>query len=1301
MHGLTNGSTKPAREGGWVRRLTGYVMRHRRDVAIAFAAAVLGSACQAAVPLVERQIVDAVILRHAAPLWPWLLGLVALAGATFGFAYLRRYRGGRVALSVQYDLRNDMQAHLQGMDFAHLDRLPTGQLVARANSDATVVQGLLSFLPIMSGNVLLLVASLVVMLYLSPLLAVVSLVMAPALLVVSYQLRRSVFPASWDAQQREGDLVQIVDEDVNGVRVVKAFGQERRELARVADAAAVLYGSQMRAVRLQARYQPLLQAIPSLGQVAVLALGGWLALHHGLTLGTFLAFSTYVAQLMSPARQLAGLLSVGQQARASVERIMALLDLRPSVVDAPAAVALPRLDGRITFRDVSFAYTDPGAGAASVADDPPASVLNGFDLDIAPGERVALVGPSGSGKSTVTMLVSRFYDPDRGAVLVDGHDVKTVTLSSLRRQVGVVFEESFLFSLSIRANIAYARPEATDDEVHAAARVAEAEGFITDLPQGYDTVVGERGLTLSGGQRQRIALARAVLSDPRILILDDATSAVDAVTEEAINRTLRQVMHGRTTLLVAHRRSTLHLADRVVVMDGGRVVAQGTHDSLLETNALYRSLLTGLAEEDGRLVDQPADRRSGGTSAAAWGTAVSAPGRRFAARANGAASIGGGLGRGGGGGGGWRNGLAPTPDLIERVGGLRPVRDAADVDLDVEATPDPGFSLPRLLRGFRRPLLLGLVFVVIDALAALAGPVLVKTGIDNGVSAGSSAVLFAAAGAYLVITLVDLIDEAAETFVTGRTAQRVMLSLRIRIWAQLQRLSLDYYERELAGRTMTRMTTDVDQFESLIQNGLLSALVSFVTFLGVGVALLVVNLELGLYTLAIVIPLAVATVVFRRRAARLYDDARDRVAIANADFQESLSGVRESQAYGQEAAAVSRFRGLGGDYLASRVAAQRLVATYFPFVQFLSAGADAIVLGVGAVLIGNGSLTSGALIAFILYVDLFFSPIQALSQVFDSWQQTRVSVGRISELMRMDTLTPAAAEPVDPGRVRGQVTFADVHFRYPSAPPRSDRDASARRGPADPRLLPGSSAFVRPPEALRGVDLDVAAGETVALVGETGAGKSTVVKLIARFYDPDSGSVHIDGRDLRRLDLPAFRSRLGYVPQEAFLFTGSVRDNIAYGRHDATDAEVEAAARAVGAHDLIAGLSGGYHHEISERGRSLSSGQRQLIALARAELVNPAILLLDEATSNLDLATETRVADAMQRLSRGRTTIVIAHRLQTARAADRIVVLDRGRVLETGSHDDLIARAGRYAKMWAAFDRRGEDDADNVTPVAS
>jgi ATP-binding cassette subfamily B protein len=1269
------------------------MMLHRQDLILAVTAAVLGSVCLTIIPLVERQIVDGVVVSRNSSLWPWLVLLVALALGSFGLLYIRRYRGGRVALSVQYDLRNAMQAHLQVMDFDNLDRMPTGQLVARANSDSTLVQGLLSFFPIMSGNILLMLFSLGVMVYLSPLLAVVSVIIAPTLLLVSYRMRRKIFPATWDGQQREGDVIQIVDEDVNGVRIVKAFGQEQRELQRVTDAAQTLYGSQMRAVRLQARYQPLLEAIPTVGQVAILAFGGWLALHHEITLGTFLAFSTYIVQLVSPARQLAGVLTIGQQARAGIERIFQLLDLEPAIRDAPDATAMPELKGEISFSDVHFAY---GSGVP---------VLEGFDLQIAAGERVAIVGPSGSGKSTVAMLVPRLYEPDQGSVLVDGCDIRGVTLHSLRRQIGVVFEESFLFSDTVRSNIAYGRPDGTDEGIEAAARVAQAHEFIMELPRGYDTVVGERGLTLSGGQRQRIALARAILSDPRILILDDATSAIDATIEERIYEGLRGVLADRTTLLIAHRQSTLRLADRIVVLIGGRVVEQGPHEELWERSAVYRTLLSGIEEDPvqkaGDRIEELAELSSstgGGTTSLAWAPVEAGrDGGQPVVRTIGPPSIGPGLG--GGGGGGWRRNLAPTPELLARVAALPPIRDIADVDLARESRHDRSFNLPRLLGAFRRPLLFGLALVILDALASLAGPILIKTGIDNGVAKGSTAVLFLASAIFLLITLVDLIDQVGETFVTGRTAERIMLSLRIRIWAQLQRLSLDYYEREMAGRIMTRMTTDVDQFESLIENGLLSALVSAVTFVGVGCALVVINVELGLCTLSVVIPLAVATVFFRRKAARLYDLSRERIAIVNADFQESLSGVRVSQAFVHQAETIARFHRLGRDYLESRVAAQRLVAIYFPFVQFLSGGADAIVLGVGAGLIASGHLTSGALIAFILYIDLFFSPIQQLSQVFDSWQQTRVSVGRIADLMQLEPLTPAAEHPVMPARLRGEITLDHVRFAYPSftpGPGLSGGPRIERRGPKDPRSLRVAEAETfRPPEALRGIDLHIEAGETVALVGQTGAGKSTVMKLLARFYDPDQGAVRVDGHDLRTLDLLGFRRQLGYVPQEAFLFTGTIRDNIAYGRPEASNDEVEAAARAVGAHEFIAELPGGYLHELLERGRSLSSGQRQLIALARAELVDPVILLLDEATSNLDLATEAHVAQAMQQVSRNRTTIIIAHRLQTAQVANRVIVLHQGQIVEVGSHDELRALGGRYASMWDAFElsTRGADGA--------
>ncbi|MDQ6613280.1 MAG: ABC transporter ATP-binding protein/permease, partial [Actinomycetota bacterium] len=650
-----------------------------------------------------------------------------------------------------------------------------------------------------------------------------------------------------------------------------------------------------------------------------------------------------------------------------------------------------------------------------------------------------------------------------------------------------------------------------------------------------------------------------------------------------------------------------------------------------------------------------------------------APGRSVAAGSVVGAPPGIGLRGADGGHAAWMAGLAPTPELLAKVDALRVAHDNPRVDVARESRHDPGFSLGRFIRPYRRGLLAGLILVILDALATLAGPVFIRQAIDHGVVARATSDLVIAAGAFFVVTAADLADSMAQTFITGRTSERMLFALRVRIFAQLQRLSIDFYDREMAGRIMTRMTTDVDALSDLLENGLITAIVNLFTFLGVAVVMITLNTELALALLAVVVPLVVATVVFRRLSARAYRTARDRIAVVNANLQESLAGVRESQAFVREQRNEDDFRQVAGRYLDARIQAQRLVALYFPFVEFLSEIAVAVVLGVGSVLVGNGSLTAGGLIAFVLFADLLFSPIQQLSQVFDAYQQARASMETINELMQVETLTPEPENPFPVGTLAGDIRLVDVHFAYPG--------------------VPGGA------QALSGVDLVIRPKETVALVGETGAGKSTVMKLVARFYDPSAGTVLIDGHDLRQLGLGAFRRQLGYVPQEAFLFSGTIRDNIAYGRSDARDAEVEAAARAVGAHEFIAGLPGGYRHVVTERGRSLSAGQRQLIALARAQLVDPAILLLDEATSNLDLGTEARVSRAMGIVAQGRTTILIAHRLQTARTAGRIIVLDQGRVVEDGTHRQLLALQGRYAAMWQSFALGDEDQGETAAVV--
>ncbi len=567
-------------------------------------------------------------------------------------------------------------------------------------------------------------------------------------------------------------------------------------------------------------------------------------------------------------------------------------------------------------------------------------------------------------------------------------------------------------------------------------------------------------------------------------------------------------------------------------------------------------------------------------------------------------------------------------------------------------------TLVRLTRPYKTRTVLSVVAMLLATATALAPPFLGKYALDYAIGENDLTRLWWIVGAFLVAGLLNWGTSYAQTYLTGWVGERILADLRNRLFDHLQRLSLGFYERNRAGVIISRLTNDVEAIDQLVTDGVTSLVQNTLTLLGTAILLFILDWRLALATLGVIPFMSVATFIFRTRSARAYAAVRERLGLVTATLAEDIAGMRIVQAFTRERTNVRNFREVSERYRESNMQTVVLNGLYFPFVDLLSSVALAVVLGYGGHLYFQGDVTLGTLFAFMLYVQNFFDPVQQLSQLYGTFLSATAALDKIVDVLDQEPEVVDRPGAISLPSVDGRVAFEGVRFGYGDGP-----------------------------EVLHGLELDVPPGTTVALVGHTGAGKSTIAKLLARFYDPREGRITLDGHDLRDVTQASLRRQLGIVPQEGFLFAGTVTENIAFGRPDASSDEVVRAAKTIGAHDFILRLEDGYETQLQERGSRLSLGQRQLVALARALLADPRLLILDEATSSVDIGTERKIEQALRRLLAGRTAFVIAHRLSTIRDADLIVVLEHGRVVEQGNHDELLRERGLYTSLygdWAA-----------------
>ena len=1000
---------------------------------------------------------------------------------------------------------------------------------------------------------------------------------------------------------RQGALKSFGSEFLDGVQglpTLKAFGQSRTYGRRLAERARELCETSLKVISIGVMTRGITDCGVAIGAAAALSLAAWRVSHGLMSIQALLIVLMAGTEIFRPLRDLRMVLHQGILGQSAAAGINALFAAQPLVPVAQSPSATPgeereRLAPTIALEDVHFSYPG-GRGAAH----------DGLSFAVAAGQKIGIVGPSGSGKSSIARLLLRLFDPQEGRVLIGDRDLKTLDPEAVRALIAVVHQDTYLFHGTIEENLRLGKPDATLAEIEQAARDANAHEYISLLPQGYRTMIGERGVLLSGGQRQRLAIARALLRDAPILILDEALSSVDAENEAVIQQAIDRLSAGRTTLILAHRLSSVIGADRILVLEKGRVAEEGRHAELIRRDGPYRRLMGAQAEEredDAVLVEEGGEPGAAAERAQLETAAESAP----AELASAAAAV------------GWPATLGTLVAII------KPWRRRFAVVIS---------------SGIARVA----AFIGVGILSALA-----VAAVKTGSPYGWLLVLLAVAA-----PLAGLLHWL-ESWLAHDIAYRLLAEMRVALFDKLDQLAPAYLLRRRSGDLIALAAQDVETVEYFFAHTVAPALVAVLVPSAVLIALALAAWPIAAALLPFVLFAALAPVVTRARIDRLGGEARDALGLLGAYVTETIQGLSDLVAFQAVTTRRRSFMEQVRGYQKIRLELLADLSKQTARLETVTGLGGLAVAVVGARLAATHQLPPTLLPLLILIALSSFLPISEIAQVSRQLADTIASTRRLYAVHRE---TPAVADgPLRPPEPRGgsAIRFEAASFTYPGAH--------------------------RP--ALRGVGLAIPAGATLALVGPSGAGKTTLANLLLRFWDPSVGRILMDGVDLREFELDHLRRRISLVSQDTYLFNDTLRANVALARPDADEGSVRRAVERAALADFVDSLPEGLDTPVGERGVQLSGGQRQRVAIARAFLKNAPTLVLDEATSHLDAVSEAQVRAALDALMRDRTTIVIAHRLSTVRNADLLAVLDQGRVVETGSHAELLARGGLYARL--------------------